>query len=333
MIRIFYNPNELELIFSVASLLLAKSHEEGIFFMPVATDKLIKSGPDQMNLFDLDFEDEEDEEDEEFLTEASTGQEDKIILLNIYPNNKQEKIDIINFYDRYEKQIMLWLSNRPWDEEILNYFGKNNSKIVVNPEKNCGQILKQLGYPVPDFWLKAENAIINIDMRNHLASRYIRAMLVNKTIGVNSARQSDLELSLFVAAVNELITAQENEAITQLSELFLDMIKEANWAKKHFSVENPIFRQAKKMGRPVGYLALDEIDDYFNIEDVLNYGTKKFPWLCVIEFSLNGRSRLALGSQKLPIKQIMEDYSNLNLSTYEVMKLINAELKIKRDCK
>lgn len=81
-----------------------------------------------------------------------------------------------------------------------------------------------------------------------------------------------------------------------------------------FSDEHPLFKRAKTKGRPVGYLFLDEIEDYIDVDSILDFGVKKFPRLSLVEFSFQGKPRLLAKSSKIPIVEIMENYADLGLN-------------------
>jgi hypothetical protein len=304
---ILYNPSNFELIFSVASILSEYPNEQCLV-IPIKIKELLKENSDVPSF-----------------NEILVDQE-KILLLGLHPNNKEENLIVIDFFDHYRNSIYLWIDNHTWPPGILTYLEGENKKIFVSPDFSCLQILDILNYPVLKTWEKGERAMMNIDLRDKLAFRYIQAMLVNKSIGKNYNQQEYYEFSLFMSIIDEILSGKENSVISELQDSFLDMIAKTNQAKKKLSDNHPIFQQAKKRGRPVGCLMLKEIDNYLNISHLLNYGTKKFPWLCVLGFTLEGNRHIYAKSKKVLIKEILSSYENIKLDDNTILQIMNAEI-------
>lgn len=333
MIKILYNPENPELIFSIAVSLM-KFKEKFCFIIPQEIGFLADISPPLIKFVDTmrllseeEAEDEADEQEQFMLSISQENENTKFILLGLHPRQKKDSEAIAYFIDKYEDRILLWVDNHEWPHDIWHFATKNSRQIFIDPEVSCLSILNTLDFPVPEDWLRSERAMINIDLRNDLAARYIKAMLVNKSAGKNYNMEDNYSFLMFVSAINEIITAEENPAISSFEGMFIDMISKTDKIKNELTDDHPIFKKAKQVGRPVGCAILEKpIPDYVNIEAVLDYGIQVFPWLCVIGFTFGDKYRLVFKSKKLPIYQIIESYGPIDLNFAGLLKLINNEI-------
>ncbi len=323
MLKIFYNPQQPELMFSVAAIILSTDSTYPISIPRIASE-MHNAGPPLLFIKESMSEEEDDLSDE--LMMELEKEEDEYIVLGIYPQEKGDEEILIKFLDKYEDKIKLWVDNHKWPPGLARYFNESSTLALIDDNCSCLELLAQVGYLIPEFWLKSEKALLNADMRNPLAARYYTALMVNRAIGKNNNREKDYENYFFQEIVNEIISADESKLVTELKEIFEDMIKKTKVIRSRLTDENPIFKRAKEIGRPIGCLLLNEIDSYLNVEAVIDYGVQKFPWLCVIGFYYQDHYRIIFHSQKIPMEQLLMGYKPAEIGISEVLVIMQEEV-------
>ncbi len=323
MLKIFYNPEQPELIFSVAAIMLSTDNLYP-FSIPRTASEMHNAGPPLIVLKERLAEQEDDLEFEEELMELED--EEEYIVVGIHPQEPGDEEILIKFLEKYENNIKLWVDNHEWSPGLAKYFTESTAPTFIDNNCSCLELLARAGYLIPEFWLKSEKALIKADMRNPLAARYFTAMLVNRTIGKNNNQERDYEAQLFLATVDEIISAEKSELISELGEVFQDMIKKTKAIKERLTDKNPIFQRAKAIGRPIGCLLLDRIDYYLNVEAIINYGAQKFPWLCVLGFYYQDRYRIVFHSEKMPISDLISGYKPAEISIPEMLAIMQEEV-------
>ena len=323
MIKIFYNPQQPELMFSLAAILL--STDGYPFSIPRSANQMHNSGPPLILLKEHFSEEDEDPEFEENLMKMQNDDEEYIVL-GIHPQKKGDEEILIKFLEKYEDNITLWVDNHNWPPGLIKYFDKSPVQTLIDDKYSCLELLEAAGYMIPEFWIKSEKALLKADMRNPLAARYFTAMLVNRAIGKNNNQEEDYENRLFQETVDEITSAQESKLITQLGDIFKDMLKKTKVVKSRLTDNNPIFSRAKAVGRPIGCLLLDRIDYYLNVEAVIDYGAQKFPWLCVLGFYHQGEYRIVFDSKKMPIDTLVKQYKPAKLNIPEMLAVLQEEV-------
>ena len=158
--------------------------------------------------------------------------------------------------------------------------------------------------------------MLSHDLSDPLAARYWKAFLVSKSMGYNNFAKRGADFLLFLEIMNELIDNKESTIISDLENDFEAMELEVEEMVKQISDDHPLFRETKKMGRPVGCLFLEDVSEYFNVREMLKIGSQKYPWLCFISYAFNGQRYAYFESEKLTFRDIkrgkvltVDDYS------------------------
>lgn len=293
MIRVIYNPNRPELIFSIASIFMSEPNQF-IAFLPVVTKDLLKYGPNELSIVPIA---------EHFKEISGTSivdecdQTENIILLGIGPKNNSENSTIINFFDQYKTLIKFWIDDQIWDASLIKYLEPKSNQVIINKDSTCLNILKDLGQAAPGCWLKPERAMKEQDQRNPLAARYLRAAHANLITSKNYMNSEDSHVFFFHGAMQELVTTVEDPAISFLEDSFLDMKDINKKAKKSITSNLHFFKKAKKTGRPIGYLKINDMSDLVDVEEIINYGSNRYPWMFIFEYSFNQTNHLICRSK------------------------------------
>jgi hypothetical protein len=325
MIKVLYDPFDFTLIFAMSSILW-KHENEVCIVLPIETKNLLSFDLNKIFSMSAILDSENDDfAISSFNLPPDDGQ-DKLIMLGVHAKNKEEEIILKQFAYDYGEQIMLWVDNNKWNPNLLKFLKQTCSNIIISDKSSCLEKLVNLGYPTYQKWLKADRALENIDLRNDMAKRYIQAMTVNRVIAKNYDNYKDYESRIFMKVVDEILDDEKDYEISSLADLFMDMIVKTTSMRNKFSSKHPIFQKAKKMGRPVGYLNLGKIKSHVDIRDILEFGLRKFPWLCILVCNLNGQKQMYAKSTKIPIRKILSDYKEIDLSHYERLKIMNTEL-------
>lgn len=327
MINILYNSNHPELVFAIAAFManLDREHSEEVCdYIPIKTADLTRKLPDIKEELDNEIEivwgekyfDEPEEEDNKPI---------KYALFGIFPANENENEIIAKFFYENKERIMLWVDWHFWPEGLL-IFLKTSDKFFISEIKTCSELMKENNYNIPDVWLDAEKAMVTHDMTNDWAARYLQAFLVARASGQNYFSEKGSDFVVFYTLISEILEDKENEELSKVADEFLDMVSETDVMVESFVDDHPIFLEAKERGRPVGCLLLDEVADYFNSDEILFEGLKKFPWLCILRFRINDVVFLLFDSEKLEIKDLIETYQKYAKHEEEFFKILNSEL-------
>ena len=328
-----YNPTDFALVFSIASILLKYERHERCIVIPCKTKELLLNSPASLPLHEIynesEYSDDDSDDYNDYFLEAGQyldQSEEEIILVGIHPSNEEEELIIKEFVYFNHEKIKFWVDDAKWPEKLLKFVRSENNKIFIYNELTSFEILMNLKISNNKNWLQAEKAIRRLDLKNKTAKRYVRAMLVNRTTGKNYQLQSDFDFYLFMSIVNEIISKSKDPMITELEESFVLMESKTMRSKKKLSDQNPIFRKAKRLGRPVGSIMLGKVQSYLDIHQLLEYGLKKYPWLCIVSATIANRKYLFMESKIIPIAEIMALYGDVNLDKIETLKLANVEL-------
>jgi hypothetical protein len=327
MKRIFYDPDRLDLVFSTASALLYLSQkfpDEQRYLVPIKTAMLNVNLSPIMEAISEELK--EISEDTYFDPNGLTNQNVKYVVLGFYPTNQSEEKEIVKFFDKNVDKICLWVDGgHHWPDNLRSFFKSTSDNIIIDQNKTNLELLSEFGYPVFDEWLAAEKAIIASDMTNHLAARYYQALRVSKSGKVYDL-ESSYDVLTIASIIEEIIANTENSSLTEMVNIFPAMVEESDRLKELFKDDNPIFTEAKKIGRPVGVLSLDQQSDFIDFKAILDYGKEKFPWLCILEVSFEGESKMYFASKKIPIVEILDSFAKYLKTGEELLRIINSEL-------
>jgi hypothetical protein len=310
MIKIFFNPNQWELIFPIAAVLKNKPNEL-IIMNPVE--------PNEINEYQLaEFVNQQKEKILDARAEVGyiddpvlLFQKEKIYLFGIHPTNNEDCNHLIKFFENHKNNIRLWFDNHKWNKGILHYVNEYPNKIKVFPNREYLDILKELGCEVSDNWIAAARSITKIDFSNKLADRYLTILSAGTTQDENNFNWTNYYLDSFQLSIEELINGYNDPLLD-------DMVTEVDKAfeyedkiKKCFIDNHVAFLKAKSAGRPVGYLDLGEMNPFMDLSCILDYGKKKFPWLVVISYIIDGKKMINADSKKIPVIEVLEKYRDM----------------------
>jgi hypothetical protein len=327
MINILYNSDHPELIFAIATFMLNLDEKHKDEICDIIPFKTINLNDDLFKYkIDLDNEIKIVTGEKYFDNPEDTDTKRvKYALFGIYPKNEEETQMIASFFDDQAERIMLWLDWHSWPANLLSFL-EHSDRIHVDEIKTCLEVMEKSDYFFPPEWLEAEKAMISKNSDNKLAARYWKKFLEAKSIGKNLSAENGSDYIFFSGSINEIADGQENEIISEVEEAFEFMVMEMEEVLKKFDDNNPIFAEAKKIGRPVGVLVLGEVPNYFNTEDILSYGREKFPWLCILRYTINNIPYIYFDSEKIPVAEIARKYQCNALKEIELLKILNNEL-------
>jgi hypothetical protein len=329
MIKIFFNPNQWDLIFSIAAVLKSRSNEL-IIMNPVTPDEIneyqLEEFMNQQKEKILDARAEEGLLDDPILL----FQEEKIYLFGIYPENKEDCVNLVKFFETHKNRIKLWFDNHEWNKGILHYISEYPKKIKVFPNREYLDILQELGCEVSNEWIEAARAVDKVDFTNKLANRYLTILSAGTTQDENNLNWTNYYLQDFQLSVKELIYGENYPELDNILYEVDEAFEYEDRVKKCFIDNHASFLNAKSAGRPIGYLDLGEINPFISLDDILDYGKKKFPWLAVISYVVNGNKMINADSKKIPIVKILEkykeSYKELAGNTELLLKILEKEV-------
>lgn len=327
MVKIMYNPDHPELIYAATIVILGiqeKHRGEPYCFIPLRANDLDKKLQQITGKITKDLSDIMEEEYEDFF--EPEGDNDKYFVLGIYPKTKEEEKKVVAFFEAHEKELCLWVDWHLWSENLAQYLTHQSDKILLDQSLTALQILEKNSYVVFPGALPAEKAMINMDMRNPLTNRYLKILYVGSSLGMNNDMIDSCRYFAFISSVDEMIVNEENIGLTKMVYLYNQMSSETSKFESEFTDDEPLFQKAKEMGRPVGCLFLGDVSHFFFVEAVLEYATKKYPWLCIVGFNYGGNYRLNFASEKLAITEIIENYCPYVNDKDALFKLLNEEV-------
>lgn len=327
MINILINPECPEIIFSLASLWtkLHKSYpEEKIELFSFTPDNFCKT-VDELRIENA----ENNELARSFSSLAKTLQEivimsagslsldfveedysdQKYILLGIYPQNKKEADDLFNFFDRYCENVSLWVDWHEWPQKKLaEYFYSQNEQVIIDSNWLALDLIEANYKTATRSWWLGERAMRNRDFNNELAQRYLHSFLFARSVGQYFGLDDWCAQEIIKIGVAELLSNFESPTLSAFAWRHEEMIKNTILASNRISDRNPIFAEAKKMHRPVGNIFLDDVVGIIDLEEIMKIGRKRFPWLFIVQYTVNDHVMIRLSSVKMPIRDLLVNY-------------------------
>lgn len=231
-----------------------------------------------------------------------------LYLIDVGPRNDQDVASLIDFVDRHETEIVLWLDTKfNWQKSEMAYM--NNYKRILEPDRDKTplQLLRDRGYQPLDSWLEAERLLISGNWRqignNPLAKRYHHAFQAARVIDDSSPNNQ--RLICFFEVTDELIYQRTSRTINGLNKRFYKMVEETNKVKWKISASSGLFPLMKERQRTAGYINLGKLSNLVDANELLAYGKTQFPWLCVMEYQINKNYYIDAISAKVDITQIL----------------------------
>jgi hypothetical protein len=225
-------------------------------------------------------------------------------LLDVGPSHDRDLPELMSFWDKHESEIVLWVDTRhDWLPNELRYFNYRREVIKWNRTKTPLQLLMHSGYSSSAYWQEAEMALISGNLSkilaNPLAKRFSQASLAVRVIDDTSGE--DRRISCLLTATDELVYQSNSSEIDDLNRHFVKIKQATMLAKRHFAAATKLFPQSFQNQRPVGHINLETLSDVIDVDDILSYGKKAFPWLCAVEYRLHDNYCLEIASANLDL--------------------------------
>ncbi len=330
MITAYFNPDYPELVFPLASFFLYCREK-----YPNETVDIIPLQVCDINHKPVAIKKKLDEEYEEISTKSYFNESEELdfaegeqlyALFGIHPTNELEEKKIFRFFDRKTDKIILWLDWHEWPNGLVEYLRSQSSEICIDEKRFCLDFLAEKNYPVQEEWFDAEFAMVNDDYSNKLASRYLKILSVVRASGQNLSLENGKSFIIYSSVIEEIINGQKIEPLSEIEGMFNCMVQEVETCINSVHDNHHVFVEAKNMGRPVGYLELGRVEDYFNAVEIFDAILPKFPWLCVIQVSICGIPQSYYGSLKFEISDLIEKLKLESDNPDDLLKLLNAEI-------
>ncbi len=317
MIKIYFNPSCPELALSVAAIM--KSYRQKHLILLIASDpwqmvqyedemkKEVFLEAEKINNEVLEIEAQENLiPDNQIYDDLSA--DDKIILLNIHPLNKEESEYLINFFEKHQGKIKLWVDvYNDWDPHVLRYLKSDETcKFLFDENKSVLQMLKEYGFKISEELFQLSDELRDGTVKTDLAARYIAALSAACITDNNSSTGIKNYFDAFTSVVNEIFTGERNAYLDELVADFLKANKQMPKIKKLATDNHKFFTAAKNIGRPIGYLELKNINPSLDLSELLEYGGEMFPWLFIINYNIDDGPGVLFTSSKIPIFELLE---------------------------
>jgi len=178
---------------------------------------------------------------------------------------------------------------------------------------------------IPTYLKQSDQALLSrkpslVD-KEPLALRYIGALAVLRSIDRNNGE--DNTLTLLISAALEMINGKTNEYVENLVSLIPDMERLSADALSRFTDNLCIFREAKNMNRPVGYVNLRDVPSHTNIIHIIKEAQYRFPYLVVIRYRIDGEEYTEYSSKKFNVIKETKPFLNSALDRTTLMQLLN----------
>ncbi|QQG52951.1 MAG: hypothetical protein HY931_01815 [Candidatus Falkowbacteria bacterium] len=322
MIKIYFNPNYPELIFSIGAIMANKSTSEKKEEHLVA---FIATNPWEMDGEENELKKEIVDLAEDMIAKAEDNpksqiepekvfdeiSKDEIIILNIHPLNQEELAYLMNFFERHQDNISLWVdSSNYWSPSVVNYLKEyGQAQILFDKEKSCLELLAEAGFTIEPEWKEAAKEITNPTTENAWATRYIAALWAASMIDNNCEEGLKNYFQAFARAADEVWKVKRDQNLDDLVNDFVACDQECRLLKKALEEtatdpQDDAFPLAKAAGRPIGYLHLPNINPALDLSALLEFGTAKFPWLFLIFYNIGEDYNVLANSEKIPLDQI-----------------------------
>ena len=245
----------------------------------------------------------------------------RFYLIDIGPGNDDEMALLASFSDKHDEEIVLWVDTRhDWLKGEIHYINYQREVLRWDRASTTLKLLGHFGYKSSAYWQEAEAALIageeKMVMAHPLAERYFKAYRVAKVMDINL--WEDNTLYCFLAAVRELGERKTGYDINSLNRRFSIMIDNTAKLKNRMRNCPRLFPLSQKINRPVGYINIGRLSNLIDIDEILAYGQKKFPWLAVVEYSGEGgrfveavSARVDLGAVNWPVRGKKDELTQL----------------------
>lgn len=228
----------------------------------------------------------------------------RYIILDIGPKNSVDMENIITFFDRHESEIVFWIDfSHDWLKNEIAYINHRHLFLFPDRAKTPLNILRDLNITSPPEWFEAEDNFLNpktsTAQKSYLYYRYSQALAVASIYSLNL--DEDNYSPIFDCSAWECADEKTYDLIHEMVHDWLEsQVYTRQSVSKIVSNWSP-FRKLSQIGRPAGFLKLNYVPDYADIESIIKEGTRLYPWLFVLvyRFEFDKRERLRICSAKL----------------------------------
>ncbi len=304
-----------ELIFPLTALIKQISADIKVYIVPISPHEL---GQPENLLAVI-------EEIKSLIAEPTpTPTNIRLYLLDIGPETPEEASQLIDFFHNNRSQIIAWIG-RGWTANDLALINDDERLIPITSEKEVMRGLEKFGLYIPTYLKQSDQALLSrkpslVD-KEPLALRYIGALAVLRSIDRNNGE--DNTLTLLISAALEMINGKTNEYVENLVSLIPDMERLSADALSRFTDNLCIFREAKNMNRPVGYVNLRDVPSHTNIIHIIKEAQYRFPYLVVIRYRIDGEEYTEYSSKKFNVIKETKPFLNSALDRTTLMQLLN----------
>lgn len=274
MTTIYFNPNNVDLIYAIVAIMDHYSEESDNVLLASETVNCFEKHP----------------------PEADSN----VFIFNIGPRNEQEVTIVDNFLNNYGHQLELWINKDKFDS--VNWIDGGGETIQTYSEASCLLDLMESGYNTNESWTKMANDLAsgNYEESRQLVRLY-RAWWATRILWNNG---DSTRFSIFLQAVHaEIISDIRNSEISRLNEVYTRIRNNTTQAHRKIICQAP-FRGIVK--REIGYADLGEISIEIDIDQVIRTGKIRFPWLSIVQYVYQGQQYTAVFSDQLkPMKKLL----------------------------
>lgn len=299
--RIYYCPDDPDLIFALAILL--RSLNGVVTIVPSDFKHLLDSPP-------------ENDED--------------VYIFNIRPSTIPEIKSAIEFINQHENQIEAWFDKKNWNSGLVEMINKKREIVLLYEEPSPLNCLELIGYSIPKNWLHYANLMAHpTDWRKEsLTNYYWRAFKVSTLYNREEADPKAEDLGIFFhEAAAELALNIPAPRVKKYAALYNLVVKNTKRAKARISASPTFHGLTRTPDKQVGYGDLGEIDLNIDLDEVVEEGKRRFPWLCVLQYAYDGHQYTSVFSAKMKIKKLLEiKHNTFEMPKENALRMLQAEI-------
>lgn len=140
-------------------------------------------------------------------------QEDKIVLIGIHPKNNTESRKVLDFFDKYKDNILLWVDDHKWPKDMAEYLMVfSNNVVFIDENSSCLNILKKQGFSIPNDWLVAEENMKKSKTSDPLSKRFLSSFDALKNLDDSDS----FKFTVFQSIIYEILFNKKSENVNIL---------------------------------------------------------------------------------------------------------------------
>lgn len=299
--KIYYCPDDGDLIFAIAVLL--RSLSGAVTIVPADFNYLIKNPP----------------EDDEFA-----------YIFNIRPTSITDIKITLEFVSRHEDNLEFWFDKQPWNSGLVKMINKKREIILLREKSSPLKCLELIGFPIPENWIRLADLMSHpVDWeKEHLTNYYWRAHKVSTLYNREEVEPQEKDSEIFFyEAAGELALNIPAPRVKKYADLYDLVVKNTKRAKARISSGPNFNGLTRTPDKQVGYGDLGEIDLNIDLDEVVEEGKRRFPWLCVLQYSYDGRQYTSVFSDKMKVKKLLEiKHNTFEMEKENALRMLQAEI-------